>query len=175
MMKRLSASSLGHIGTLILAVTVLGITIGCGKVEFNEFDFDRGGFSVALPTRQPTGETIKTKTGPVRIVVANAKGLRYLVTYLELPADLSDVTEDELFQAMDETLETKGQILSQKEVTIAGRQGKQIERKTAKGTHVLMRFVKAGNWFYVLTVSGTKVDPGAQETKTFFDSFKLKG
>lgn len=160
-----------HRGILLL---LLILVTACDRdlPGFVEYEFD--GFSISLPTRQPGGTTEQGRDGIMRSINAEADGIRYLLVYWELPADLRSLSDQQILESMLITTGTWKET-HQKNLFLAGLPAKEIEGHTTKGTYALTRMVRARDRVYLLTVGGPDSVHKSPETRIFFNSFKIHG
>ena len=136
-------------------------------------DYEFPGFTIALPTRTPAERSEQGADGAISSVSAEAKGFKYAVVYWELPMYLRGVPDKEILESMSMGAGA-WKIIKQKNATIAGMPGLELEGETANGKHMLTRMLRTKDRVYLLTIVGARPVPTSSSTKRFFDSFRLK-
>jgi hypothetical protein len=152
---------------------LLSLLPACGRQtpEFVDYKFE--GFSIALPTRQPTERTEQGSDGTISSVSAEVEGLKYVVVYWDLPMHLRGISDQQILESMSLGAGA-WKVINQKKTTIADMPGLELDGETASGKHMLTRMLHTKNRVYLLTVGGANPAPAASITKRFFDSFRLK-
>ena len=138
-------------------------------LEFTDYKFD--GFSIALPTGDPTERTEQGLDGIISSVSAETEGIKYLVVYWELPMYLRGISDEQILESMSLGAGA-WKAIKQSNASIAGMPGREIEGETANGKHMLTRMLRTKDRVYLLTVGGARSAP-VTETKRFFESFHL--
>lgn len=128
-----------------------------------------GGFSVLFPG---TATTSKRSANGVEVVVYGCEtpGVNYVVGYFAFPPGMT-LTLDAVISSM--VSQTKGKLLSQKNITLAGYPGRELTARLPSGALMRQRFAMANGRFYQVGLDGpASVVEGTDATR-FFDSFKL--
>ena len=159
-----------HPFAAILLLLVLLPACGLQTPEFINHEFT--GFSIALPTRTPNERTEQGPDGTISSVSAEAEGFKYVVVYWELPMYLRGVPDTQILESMSLGAGA-WKVMEQKNASIDGMPGVEIEGETANGKHVLTRMLRTKDRVYLLTVGSAKSVQARSDTKRFFDSFRI--
>lgn len=138
-----------------------------------------GQFSISMPSKpeeRAGSEENKAGKVPLRVLFATPQGLdaAFMVKYAVYPKAYVDKTGAKaiLNETRDRLVqETKGKLESDKEIMLDKHPGREIEIHTDDATHRIKLLVVGQKLYYLITV-GPK-GRLAEESKQFFDSFKL--
>ena len=151
---------------------LLALLPSCGLQAPEFIDYKFTGFSIAMPTRNPTERTEQGPDGTISSVSAEAEGFKYVVVYWELPMYLRGVSDKQILESMSMGAGA-WKVIKEKNATISGMAGLEIEGETANGKHMLTRMLRTKDRVYLLTIGGARPVPASSATKRFFDSFRL--
>lgn len=151
---------------------LLALLPACGRQAPEFIDYQLAGFSIAMPTRNPTERTEQGADGTISSVSAEARGFKYVVVYWELPMYLRGVSDKQILESMSMGAGA-WKVIKEKNATISGMAGLEIEGETANGKHMLTRMLRTKDRVYLLTIGGARPVPASSATKRFFDSFRL--
>ena len=159
-----------HQFTAIFLFLTLLPACGLQAPEFVDYKFS--GFSIALPTRQPSERTEQGPDGTISSVSGEAEGFKYAVVYWDLPMPLRGISDQQIFESMSLGAGS-WKVINRKSATLAGMPCLEIEGETANGKHMLTRMLRTKERVFILTVGGAKSIPAPSATKRFFASFRL--
>ena len=151
---------------------LLSLLPACGLQAPEFFEHKFAGFSIALPTRKPVERTEQGADGTISSVSAEAEGFKYVVVYWELPMYLRGVSDKQILESMSMGAGA-WKVIKEKNATISGMAGLEIEGETANGKHMLTRMLRTKDRVYLLSIGGARPVPASSATKRFFDSFRL--
>ena len=77
---------------------LLALLPSCGLQAPEFIDYKFTGFSIAMPTRNPTERTEQGADGTISSVSAEAEGFKYVVVYWELPMYLRGVPNTQILE-----------------------------------------------------------------------------
>ena len=145
---------------------------------WREFQIPAGRFKVLLPGVPKTSrQTIRTEIGNVastRYTVTDSANVTYDVLINDYPAaGVSKANPQKLLDGARDGLvyQTKGRIMEDKHITVAGFPGRDQVIVRGDGTHYRIRLVWAGSRLYQV-MAVTPGEPRA-DAKIFFDSFQI--
>jgi hypothetical protein len=158
-----------YVFALFLLLTLLP---ACGLRAPEFIDYRYSGFSIALPTHQPSERSEQGPDGTINSISGEAEGFKYAVIYWDLPLQLRGISDQQIFDSM--SLGTGAwKVIKQKGATLAGMQCLEIEGETANGKYMVTRMLHTKDRVYLLTVGGTESLPAPSVIKRFFSSFRL--
>ena len=158
-----------HVTACILLLTLLP---ACGSRAPEFIDYKYSGFSIALPTHQPSARSEQGPDGTINSVGGEAEGYKYAVVYWDLPMHLRGISDQQIFDSMSLGAGA-WKVIKQKGATLAGMQCLEIEGETANGKHMVTRMLHIKERVYLLTVRGAESLPAPSIQKRFFSSFRL--
>ncbi|MEA5517360.1 hypothetical protein [Limnoraphis robusta] len=143
-------------------------------------------FSVLIPPGNPQQETLEESSGQFqyqiqRFMLSDEKGIYYLVAYTDnlpflptsLTADQADIFYDSFTQGIL-SKDPQAKVLSQREITLKGVLGQEIEVETSNGVLLKLRVFVANSRIYILMAGiNTPSLAKSQNVAQFFDSFDL--
>ena len=159
----------------LLVVFLVG---GCSLFAWKEFKSTKGQFSLQVPgTPKEQKETVKTQAGDIdlHLFLLEQKEIAYMVGYSDYPEPLIKQAEPEaiLDGARNGAVSNvNGKLLSERAVSLEGHKGREIKVKTEKGVIKARIFLVEARLYQLMTVTA-KEKTFAENTKRFFDSFKL--
>jgi len=158
-----------HVTDIFLLLMLLS-ACGLQTPEFADYRFS--GFSVALPTHQPTERSEQGADGIITSVSGEADGFKYAVVYWELPMPLRGISDQQIFESMSLGAGA-WKVKKQNSAILAGKPCLEIEGETANGKHMVTRMLHTKDRVYLLTVGGAESLPAPSVLKRFFSSFRL--
>jgi len=128
-----------------------------------------GGFSVLFPG---TAKTSKQSAGGVDVVVYACENpdANYVVGYFAFPPGKT-LTLDAVISSL--VSQTKGKLLSQKNINLANYPGREFTAQLPSGALMRQRFVMANGRLYQVGLDGPASVVDGSDATRFFDSFKL--
>ena len=148
--------------------------------RWRKFESKHGTFKVMFPGIPiETRSTIRTDMGNVastRFTMVEGTSVTYDVMYNDYPkAGVIKVNPQKLLDAARDGLvyQTKGQLVTEKRITLGAVPGRDQEILGADGTRYWARLVLVENRLYQLMAVARP--PAQADTRTFFDSFQLLG
>lgn len=147
---------------------------------WREFEIPAGRFKILMPgTPKTTRRTIPTDIGKVastRYTAIDAANVTYDVLLNDYPkSGVSRARPQKLLDSVRDGLmfQTKGRMVSDKQITLAGFPGRDLEITGSDGTHYRTRLVWVETRLYqIMVVTAGKPRP---EADVFFDSFRITG
>jgi hypothetical protein len=162
-------------GLLLLALSIATSSAGAADAKWQRVSSPEGRFSVEMPV-QPTQEAKKSGSpvGTIHrtVYVAKAGDTTYEVQYMDLPGLASMFTSAKTItdrMKKEYTKTGKGTVVSDSEVQISGKKGRQLVIQLTEGGTARAQSLKVGNRLYI--VSHTKATQ--ENGDKFFSSFQL--
>ena len=137
--------------------------------EWQKFAPPGGGFSVLFPG---TAQSSRQSANGVEVVVYACENVdfNYVVGYFIFPPNMT-LTLDAVVNCM--VSQTKGKLISQKNITLAGHSGREFTALLPSGALIRQRFAMANGRFYQVGLDGPASLVEGSDATRFFDSFKL--
>lgn len=157
------------------AIAVQSVPVAADRADWQRFSSSTGGFSILMPGT-PTQQTQSDKaedggTYEHHFFTVTRPDGGYLVSYTDFSEDLvtqlgTDAALDAAIQGMTEE---GAQVLSQRDITLAGYPGRAIEARDSKGsTYNTQIFLVKGRLYFLAAMT-----PNVGDVERFFNSFNL--
>ena len=165
---------------LLLALILLS---GCGeeKKEWETFESDTGRFSILFPgAPEKETESVPTTIGTIKteFFMVEQKDMAYSVNYADYPAEVVAASDTRAMldgARMGAMANVNGELLSEKEISLGGHPGREIEIEIADEDIIIRaRFYLVENRLYVIQALSKESKASSPDIDEFLDSFELK-
>jgi hypothetical protein len=155
------------------------LTINDGKLSWQKYIFQDGGFSVWMPSGLNSEETVNLETSageiPFEVFATHPKSLRFIAAYSNSPNITKIGNSEAILTAVKDGIiqRTNFQLLTDQEIEFSAYPGKYLVMQDPTNNEVIyFNLYVINNKVYVIA-AGTKTSGYEQDIRSFLDSFRL--
>ncbi|MDY3561146.1 LamG domain-containing protein [Gemmata sp. JC673] len=172
----------GGLGALLVCLCCGGLYVAVPGAKWRDHRSENGGFKVELPAapRKDMDQIAGNNPDPNMTTEGTIlfRALEeYAIVYGNIsPQERQLLSDKDRIDAAVQAMKTSGEvrsIVSQKDITVNGFPGREVEFSGQGGGHYGVRVVVAEGRVYVLVAGGKFTQPGNANVRRFLDSFEI--